>query len=403
MGQVSRWQGVLCLPRTDAAALAHVVNASFSTRPIMPYYPRLKRSHLPPPAKKLAYENLLKLKDQLAAEIPQKDLDEHLLLATWNIRDLGKNGPKHGRRTLEDLFYLAEIIAHFDLVAVQEVNDLKDWETIMDILGRDWDYIATDVSEWKDGGNGERMTFVYDKRKVWFKNIAGEVVLSASQLITEEITDPDNPQEKAGKQFARTPFIVSFQCGWFKFDLCTVHIYFGEERGAKLRRRIAEIEGIAAELKDRAKISLREKDALILLGDFNIVHPRHETMRALLDHGFQIPQPLVRPTNLGHDRYYDQIAIQATDPDLLPFTEQLNWDQRPNAGVFDLFGTVMKDEDHAHYVDYMKLTSKGKKITDTQGFSQYFQEWKTYHLSDHQPLWVRIPIDQSRAYLEALT
>ena len=38
----------------------------------------------------------------------------------------------------------------------------------MSILGPDWDYIATDVTDPVLGGNGERMTFAFDKRKVWF-------------------------------------------------------------------------------------------------------------------------------------------------------------------------------------------------------------------------------------------
>ncbi len=368
----------------------------------MPYYPRIKRSRISASSKKLACSNLLKLKDQLDVEIPKKDLDEHLLLATWNIRDLGKNGAKHGRRTIEDLFYIAEIIANFDLVAIQEVNDLDDWETVMDILGKDWDYIATDVSEWKDGGNGERMTFVYDKRKVWFKNIAGEVVLSSTNLISEEVIDPDNPDKKMGRQFARTPFLVSFQSGWFRFDLCTVHIYFGAESGEKLERRIDEIEGIASELKDRAKISLKEKDAMILLGDFNIVHPDHDTMNALSKNGFEIPQPLNRPTNLGHDKYYDQIAIQSSDNQLIPFTESENEDGLPNAGVFELFDQIMKEDEYEKYKEYMAETSTGEKLENEEEFKKYFKVWKTYHLSDHKPLWVRIPIDKSRAYLEDL-
>ena len=125
----------------------------------MPFYPKLKRSNIDRGVKSRTAKNILELKDQLSKSIPTKDLNDHCLLATWNIRDLGKNGAKHGNRTLEDLYYIAEILSAFDIIAVQEVNDLHDWEIVMEILGRDWDYISTDVSEWKDGGNGERMTF----------------------------------------------------------------------------------------------------------------------------------------------------------------------------------------------------------------------------------------------------
>ncbi len=367
----------------------------------MPYYPLLRYARdLKTEKKKKTASNLISLRKRLKKEIPQKDLDEHLLLATWNVRDLGKNGSKHGKRDKEDLFYIAEIISAFDIVAVQEVNGLKDWETIMNILGRDWEYIATDVSEYADGGNGERMTFVYDKRKVWFKNIAGEIVLSRTKLITEnvDIETEDKKIMKQGRQFARTPFLVSFQAGWFVFDLCTVHIYFGSESGEKLKRRIKEIETISEEISDRAKLSLELGKTTILLGDFNIVHPDHKTMQALKKHKFIIPKRVEKPSNIGQDKYYDQIAIKTNERGLVSFIDREA--AIPNGGVFELFKTVMSDKDYEEYIPRMKKTSKGKKLRAKKSFQKYFKEWRTYHVSDHHPMWVRIPISKSEKYLK---
>jgi len=129
-------------------------------------------------------------------------------------------------------------------VAVQEVNALDDWDDIVRILEPDWDYIATDESDRKNGGNGERLTYLFDKRKVRFQSIAGEIVLPADQLVTGN--------SDKGVQFARTPYVAMFQSGWFKFALCSVHIYFGAESGQKHKRRIKEIEGIAQYLKKRS-------------------------------------------------------------------------------------------------------------------------------------------------------
>ena len=367
----------------------------------MPYYPKLKQSSLAIDVKKRTVTNLLKLKSQLVKEIPSKDLDKNLLLATWNIRDLGKNGAKHGNRNLEDLFYIAEIISNFDLIAVQEVNDLKEWETIMDILGKDWDYIATDVSEFADGGNGERMTFVFDKRKVWFKNIAGEIVLSRTKLISENIELEDGVTKAYERQFSRTPFLVSFQSGWFRFDLCTVHIYFGAESGEKLNRRIKEIDSIAKEIGDRAEFSFKEKkQAVILLGDFNIVHPEHDTMKALKKYKFDIPKNIEKPNNIKGDKYYDQIAIRSRDTKLIDFLNAPS--QTPTSGIFELYAEVMNSADWLSYKTEMSLTTEGKNKTTDADFKTYFEEWKTYHLSDHKPMWVRIPIDMSGDYLNSL-
>ena len=370
----------------------------------MPYYQLLRHAtNVKSDRKKKIATNLISLRKRIKKEIPQKDLDEHLLLGTWNIRDLGKRGSKQGKRDQEDLFYIAEIISTFDIVAVQEVNELKDWEVIMKILGRDWEYIATDVSEYSDGGNGERMTFVYDTRKVQFKNIVGEVVLSRTKLITENVvvSNDDKVDRKQGRQFARTPFLVSFQAGWFQFDLCTVHIYFGAESGEKLKRRIKEISTIAKEISERAEVSLDHGRSTILLGDFNIVHPEHKTMQALKKEKFIIPKKVEKPSNIGKNKYYDQIAIKTNERGLISFIDKEG--NLPNGGVFELFKTVMSDKDYQEYIPRMKKTTEGKKLKAKKSFQKYFKTWRTYHLSDHHPMWVRIPINKSEYYLRNIS
>ena len=164
--------------------------------------------------------------------IPRRTANDTLLLATWNIREFGRRRPKYGRRIPESFFYIAETISAFDIVALQEVNeDLGDLKKVMRYLGHEWDYIATDITEGRSG-NEERMTFVYDTRKVSFQNVAGEIVLPKRDLVGDE------------DQIARTPFMVAFQSGWFRFKLCTVHIYYGEKTGVKFERRVKEIEKI---------------------------------------------------------------------------------------------------------------------------------------------------------------
>ena len=124
------------------------------------------------------------------------DSDRFIRLATWNIRELGAN-KKFGKRIDESLFYIAEILSHFDLIAVQEVNrDLGDFKKIMSNLGGNWDYLATDVTE-GTSGNQERMAFVFNKNKVWFRDIAGEVVLKEK----DEIKYPFEERLKFGTGF----------------------------------------------------------------------------------------------------------------------------------------------------------------------------------------------------------
>ena len=114
------------------------------------------------------------LRSQLDKEIPQKTANNTLLLATWNIREFGDN------RRPESLYYIAEIISRFDLVAIQEVaGNKKGLEKVMALLGKDYSYIATDSTEGSAGGQ-ECMAFVFNTNKVNFKNMAGEIVISMS-------------------------------------------------------------------------------------------------------------------------------------------------------------------------------------------------------------------------------
>lgn len=348
-------------------------------------------------------DNLLALRTQLDEEIPDKDADNNLLLATWNLRDFGKTNRRgYGKRLSETHFYIAEILSRFDFVAVQEVNELDEWEDVMSILGPNWDYIATDVTDRKLGGNGERLTFAWDKRKVWFQHIAGELVLPADMLISKVETEVDEERIVAGKQFRRTPFLSKFQCGWFKFDICTVHLYYGSASGAKLQERIEEISRVAEYLSDRADKSLKDDRALLLLGDFNIVHPEHETMKALLDQGFEVPKALKQPSNLDRTKYYDQIAFK-TKPEVLEYVEKHSPNPKNrNAGIFEIFESIFTVNHFEEYREAAAATSNGQRTETVDELRDYYLDWRTYQISDHKPMWVRLDTDDAQGYLERL-
>ena len=172
-------------------------------------------------------DHISALRNDIIQTVPRRTASSTLLLATWNVRDFDSNKFGQGPRIAESFHYIAEVVAAFDLVAMQEVNeDMGPFEKVMDLLGPSWRYIATDITE-GPSGNGERMVFLFDSNKVQFKHIAGEIVLPKSSLID------------GGHQFARSPFLVRFQSGWFKFNLCTVHLYYGDDSGEGYKRRVA--------------------------------------------------------------------------------------------------------------------------------------------------------------------
>jgi endonuclease/exonuclease/phosphatase family metal-dependent hydrolase len=371
----------------------------------MAFYNYLKSDFRSISDRKFVAKKIIKLKKQLLEEVPKKDSESNLLIGTWNIRDFGKlNRRGFGKRTKDSLYYIAEIISSFDIVAVQEVNELEEWLKVMKILGPSWDYIATDISDGKAGGNGERMTFVYDKRKVWFKNIAGEIVLPNNLLISKsELTSSDN-QLVSGKQFRRTPYVVSFQSGWLKFDLCTVHIYYGQGSEG-LKQRVKEIEAIAKYLSKRVDKRLKkEKKATILLGDFNIIRPDHDTMNALENNGFTIPKNIrVRKSNVIETMHYDQIAFKS-DKDIIENVESIS---ENNSGIFKIMKSVFtdSDEDFEFYKNKVEASSNSKveKYIKNNGIRGYYKSyWRTYQMSDHNLLWARIKTNSSENYLNKI-
>lgn len=353
--------------------------------------------------------NLHRLREQLDDAVPPKDSERTLLLATWNIRDFDASKRYgNGARLKESLYYIAEVISRFDFVAVQEVNRLDEWYDVIRLLGDNWDFICTDVTDTRLGGNGERLLYAFDKRKVHFRNIAGEIVLPNSMLISNETAELGDTRMYSGKQFRRTPFLAAFQSNWFKFDICTVHIYYGARSGDKLDQRIEEIGRVASYFGRRAEEAAKDGKALILLGDFNIVHPDHKTMKALTDEGFQIPKALDRPSNLDRSKYYDQIAFRAEQGVLDFIDTRSESTARSNAGIIELFDTVFRDEDFAQYEEAAGRTSNGKKVLDGTSndhdtLESYYEEWRTFQFSDHKPMWVRISSDSAQAYLDSLT
>ncbi|MGE0036676.1 MAG: endonuclease/exonuclease/phosphatase family protein [Xanthobacteraceae bacterium] len=356
-------------------------------------------------------ERLLQMRKTLAP-IRTRKSDSSLLLATWNIRDFDSNKFGFGPRLPETFFYIAEIMSCFDLIAVQEVSrDLSALERVMRILGREWDYIATDTTEGVSGG-GERMAFVYNTEKVWFRKVAGEVVLPDGQLIVsrkkvkapkDQAADeqPEVTTEETKQQFARTPFLVAFQSGWFRFSLCTVHIYYGRDSGEQLKRRIAEIKRLVKFFADRQDTETKqEKDRFgdvenyILLGDFNVISPEHKTMKALKSEGFTVPEAIdgdkVRKEG---NHFYDQIAVRVKDKHF----------KVVGGGLVDIYADVFREEDREIYAASVpqKDDEKNEEFRATTTEALY-RKWRTWQMSDHSPLWIEIATDFADHYIAEL-
>jgi len=396
----------------------------------MPSYWKLKYVK-PVSARRRIITNLEKVRKQLAEELPHKRAEETLLLGTWNIRNFDDNRFGNGPRLDESLWYIAEVISAFDILAVQEVcEDLGPLDKVMKLLDPAYEYIITDVTE-GPGGNRERLGFIYNRGKVNFKGVAGEIVLPYKDLISDVTKQ---------RQFARTPFCCSFQSRWFKFMFATVHIYYGKESktSPQYKRRVKEIRSVSKFLAKRAK---KEEYNYMLVGDFNIEDFEGATFDALEEYGFKAVKNKTG-SNSNQTKFYDQISF-VPRPDELQFAN-------PNApnqchGVFNFFKHLFTPAQLDDYKSVLKATlsakiaetkkdlekakqkkvaatttetkkkwqkkidgfndsiAENKKLRDTaSGMKQYYRQWRTYQLSDHMPLWVELRIDFSTEYLRGL-
>lgn len=253
------------------------------------------------------------LRSALDSQVPPKrEVERNILIATWNIRAFGGltdkwksasgDSPKRNRRGLHAI---AEIVSRFDVVAVQEiVGDLRALRTLIKTLGPNWGFLITDINLGSKG-NKERAGYLFDKRRIDLSGLAGE--LSAPD-------DPDvlkalSPQEPF-RQFARTPYAVSFRAGSDTFILVTAHVLFGDSAAD----RTAELTALANWMADWAKRTARFNQNLMVLGDFNIDRRGDANFDAFTSTGLEVPAELnaVPRTIFGdgpNDRkFYDQIA-----------------------------------------------------------------------------------------------
>ena len=393
-------------------------------------------SKLSPKAKRVArirtISGLDRLRQAIREKMPNRTAGSTLLLGTWNIRNFDDNRFAHGPRLEETFYYLAEMIAAFDIVAVQEICDnLAAFDQLMSMLGPTHSFIMTDITE-GPGGNQERLGFIYDRNKISFKGVAGEIVLPFEQQISDVTKE---------RQFARTPFSCTFQAGWFKFNFATVHIYYGKESitSSEYKRRVKEIDSVAKFIAKRAKAD--DIYNHILVGDFNIEDFEGETFDALARHGFSVFRNKMG-SNATQTKFYDQISF-------LPKKNEValaNPDSDKAHGVFNVFSCVFRDEDFGEHDESLKgiingrldlarlalaaaqaalaaasseskkkaaakviaaaeksIASDGKLLADKAARQAYYAgEWRTFQMSDHLPLFVELKVDFADSYLKQL-
>jgi endonuclease/exonuclease/phosphatase family metal-dependent hydrolase len=306
---------------------------------------------------------LAELREQLDIHLPDKVLDHNLLIATWNIRMFGRITKKwqaalgdSPKRDLHALRCIAEIVSRFDVIALQEVREnLQGLRYMLKWLGPNWSFVLTDVTKGA-AGNGERMAYVFDTRKVQMSGLACELVLSADQLDNAAIS-----ANALDKQFARTPYAVSFKSGKKTFILVTLHVLFGSSSA----QRVPELEAVAGWMADWAQDLNAYHQNFIVLGDFNIDRKGDALYEAFTSTGLKVPDDLNQvprtifadPDNPSLEKFYDQIAWFTGSTGQPALSLKYN-----RGGYFDFVRTAMRSRD-------------------------FTKQQLSFRISDHFPLW----------------
>ena len=277
-----------------------------------------------------------------AARVPRARRGASIVLATWNVRELGRT-----RRRDDAIAMLAAILSRFSLTSLVELRrDTGDLERILRAAGPTFRALYSEPLD-DAGGNDERACFVYDTRFVEHTGLVSMVHGERRRIGREYVTP----------HWWRPPYMAGFRAGGTTFVLATAHIRWG----GRATYRLAEIRALATWAERHAHRATRPTP-LVLAGDMNTPSTASPLYRALTAKGLTVPAALLgeHGTNLAENKRYDQILHL---PGLAErFTER--------AGVVDFFGE-----------DGRGLFPRG--VT---------REGLTRQLSDHLPLWAELRV-----------
>ena len=287
--------------------------------------------------------------------VPDRTADT-LLVATWNLANLGAQERRDQDRSL-----IAEVLSWFDLIAIQECREnFSDLFDLQFKLGQDYKVLMSDAS-----GNNERLSFLYDSRKLSALEEIGEIAFPPSEY--KNIKLPGVGQQFLG--FDRTPYLVSFAAGRTSLVFINVHLFFGDDKPESMERRSLETFALArwASLRQKSRFSFTRE--LVALGDFNMPksEPGDPIYNALTKLGLEVPEHSTQIASaIAADANYDQIAfLPGTTKDC--FTGQ--------KGVFDYDAVIFPD-----------LWQNGSNAMN-------FKSYLRYYISDHRPMWVQLNVN----------
>lgn len=370
--------------------------------------------------------NALFAQDPYKYGLPKREYGS-VVLASFNIRKLGVKK----QRTEATWKFLAQLCRQFDLLSVQEImDDLEGFDYLKELMGENFGAVVSDVTGAFPGelGLGERLGFIYNRSLIERGNVVSDISFDRTKLITtliehsKELVDAIAPHldEKGNLRkgakvklpvfltFVRQPFCASFRItghpGTRPYEIMAVnaHLYFGDSIEDRRQEFDALMEWILARIKEKSS----DFPNYILMGDLNLdfddpekdrdriethIKTFNESMgkRANVNFPFIDTHPKAKApfrTNARLSETFDQIGLFSRD-DRLPT-------YKDNATM----GTQLRGPDYG-IVNFVELFREAlelpsiDKMTAVQRKS-FFSKFE-HEVSDHLPLWLRLPLPEN--------
>ncbi len=367
-----------------------------------------------------------------------KRRDGSLLFASWNIRKFGAERRSDGTLARsEDAYRLIETFcARCDFIAIQEVQDslwsVRHLRDRLNHLRPDADYrlVASDVTGKAPGFKGmkERLAFLYDRRRVEQTEIASDITLDLTAVLTnvnasidliktkvregqpagflerirrwfEEIQPFKSGQLPAFIQFIRSPHLVTFRVPGdpghsYEIACVNAHLLSGTETERE-REFFALLEWLF--LRSENKVQ-QDAPITLLLADLNLSFDSDNDARKRAIEEFIVelnrgrlgqqdakvnfpfldtpPGRVPIRTNAREDETYDHIAWLAND------------DRFPRGRHNGSAGSLGGDEFDYGMFNFTQLFRDSGVVSRPDG-SMDFSKFE-HDVSDHMPIWLRL-------------
>lgn len=361
-----------------------------------------------------------------------------VLVGSFNIRKLGNPA----NRDEETWRFLADVCRRFDILAVQEVlDDLRGVTLLKDLMGPEFALIISDATGTFPGepGVAERLGFIYNWNRARRGEVASDISYDRSKLLDIQLKERDSIQrafedylaeltqfergERKTKpaidlpvflSFIRTPYLAAFEVvghpssQTYRVMAINAHLIFGNTMADRRLEFDALMEWILARVKeDRAYYK-----NFLLLGDLNLNFDNPERDRAHIERylkSFQTrtgdevrvlfpfldvhpQQKEVFRTNARLSETFDQIGLFYKPKDLPAHLRSTKMGRDTILGPdYGMVNFVELFSDAVRGKPYIREPKDAAAKKEQREFLARFE----HRVSDHMPIWVRIPLFQA--------